>query len=552
VNLLSIELMAVSALMLTLLLLPASIRLAVVFNAMDVPDMRKVHHQIIPRLGGAAMAVAFLVVCAMFLSGQPKVDAFMVGAVVIVATGLADDLWQIQPAVKFFGEIAASTLFVVVGGVSLQDFGNLLGTGPILTGSFAIPVTVFCMVGLINAMNLSDGLDGLAGGLAAIACLFLGFFAFMGQQWVCLALGMGLLGCILAFLYYNAFPARVFMGDTGSLLLGYTLAAVAVLLVQGHEGLHSAPISMALILALPIVDTLLVMSRRVYYGYNPFSPDKTHLHHRLLSIGLPHAAVVGILYGIMAVFGLLAVGVRSQPEWLQFIIGLSLALLVYIPVLWLNYTGYRWPPAPERKETLFCGTGLFQCMTRWTGKTIPVVTWLVPTALLIPAFSLGHILTGNAMTVLVIGVMLLILFPWSASEDRLGNAHGIIYFAVFLLLAIYQTYGAAWVSGYLSDVSIVLMLWVTLKLIFKRHARIFLTSAFELLMLLMAWLVPMYLSQDPNITMEVREALLVACLESIPFLLAMKIIIRRQPRRNRMLAASLLSLILLVTVIGMA
>jgi len=156
----------------------------------------------------------------------------------------------------------------------------------------------------MNALNLADGLDGLAGGISAIAAIFLGLFAYLSVDWVALWILLALVGSLFGFLRYNTHPAKLFMGDTGSLLLGYTLSAAAVMLVRNDPvGIHLAPVTVAAVLALPITDTLLVMSRRLRHGQNPFSPDRTHLHHQLLELGFPHAVVVRILYLSAGAFG---------------------------------------------------------------------------------------------------------------------------------------------------------------------------------------------------------------------------------------------------------
>jgi len=427
---------------------------------------------------------------------------------------------------------------VVFSHAALHDFGDLLGTGPLNAGSLAIPITVFCMVGVMNALNLSDGLDGLAGGLSLIACLFLAFFAFVSLHWLCLAIAMALLGCLLGFLYFNAHPARVFMGDTGSLLLGYALSALAVLLVQGEGDARVQPITVALILALPILDTLLVMARRIYYGFSPFLPDKTHLHHRLLNLRLTQSAVVPLLYLVMASFGLLALLMRAQPEWMQFVAGLGLGILLYGSVIYLQHSGWKWTPRPARWLKRVYRSPWYRRMTVWAGKSVPIVTRLVPLLLALPLFFVQPLPVWVASAGGLVALVAAALFPWRASVDRLGLAHGVIYVTIFVLLCIYQLYGAPWVAGYTVWLSGALALWVLLKLLFKRHLRIFLTSGFELLMIIISWFVPVFMSQAVPIAPEQQQAIVLACLEAIPILLAMKIIIRNQPKRNRTLAIS--------------
>ena len=330
-------LMGVSSLILTMLLMPVVMRLALAANIIDLPDERKIHTDAIPRLGGLAIAIAFAATCLLFLQLDSLLIAFLAGLLIILLTGLADDIWHIRPALKFTGEIIASLIFILYGGTELKGFGDLIGLGPLETGVFAIPITVFCMIGVMNALNLADGLDGLAGGISAIACLFIGYFSFISGQWLNLALSVSLFGCLIGFLYFNTYPAKIFMGDTGSLVLGYILSAICVLSQKLDADIPVLPISMALILALPIADTLWVMSNRVLRGKSPFMPDNTHLHHKLLSFKVSHFGAVSILYACMLIFGCLAVFMQSLLEWAQFAIGIGFVVFLYMTVALLQH-----------------------------------------------------------------------------------------------------------------------------------------------------------------------------------------------------------------------
>lgn len=327
-----IALTGLVTLILTLLLTPLSIRLALAVDAIDIPDERKLHDGNIPTLGGLAFAIAFGISCLIFLPLDSIISGLLIGLVIITITGLADDIWHIRPVLKFSGEFAASLVFILYGRTELTSFGDLIGIGPLETGIFAVPITAFCMVGVMNALNLLDGLDGLAGGMSAIACLFLGYFSLQSGQWLNLALSVALLGCLLGFLYFNIYPAKVFMGDTGSLLLGYILSSICVLSQKLDGDIPIAPISMALILALPIADTIWVMTNRVYRGKNPFLADHTHLHHDLLTLNLPTSITVLVLYGCMFIFGFLAILMQSMNEWLQFAIGTGFIISLYVVV----------------------------------------------------------------------------------------------------------------------------------------------------------------------------------------------------------------------------
>ena len=545
-------LMLVTALMLTLLVMPAVTRLGYLAGMVDQPGARKMHSKLMPRTGGIAMAMGIFLTILFFGFVDRMIQAVMLGALVIVVTGVCDDLLHLRPWQKFIGEILAAILFIWWGGVSLHSLGDLLGTGPVVTGSFASLVTVIGIVGVINALNLSDGLDGLAGGLSAIACLFLGFFAYTTQQGAAMSILVSLFGALLGFLYYNTHPARVFLGDSGSLLLGYLLSTVAVILAGKTE--HPvAPVSMALVLALPIFDTLLVMARRVTLGYSPFSPDKTHLHHRLLDLGLPHGAVVSVLYLTMGLFGTLAMLMKSQPEWGQFAAGIAMAAMIYGIVIGLKRLGYRWSPESKGIPGVAGAAdsaGLLQALTAWSGRSVVWVTWLIPLLMLLPVFFL-HALPAKVEWLLLLSVGgLLALYPIRSTEDRLGLVHGLLYWCVFLLLAVFSRYGTDGIHFYMTVFTLLVTGWVVVKLMFKPNRRVFLTSEFEVLVILVSWLLPSLLLDTAYLTEATRYRLIIACLESIPFLLAMKIIIRRQPRRNRPLILSLSGVLIIIAVAG--
>ena len=482
----------------------------------------------------------------LFLDIDRLFIAFLTGLFIITLTGLADDIWHIRPALKFSGEIAGSLVFILYGGVELKGFGDLIGIGPLETGIFAVPITVFCMVGVMNAINFADGMDGLAGGMSTIACVFLAYFSLQAGQGFNLALSVSLFGCLIGFLYFNSHPAKVFMGDTGSLVLGYILASLCVLSQKLDSELPIAPVSMALILALPIADTLWVMANRVLRGESPFLPDNTHLHHKLMTLNLSHSGVVAVLYACMFVCGFLAVFMQSMPEWIQFATGAGFIISLYVSVALFQRAGFKFPDHKMTHPVIKNGTRgqnieSNQTISVTLEKSVPIATWLVPFSLVIPAFflSVSETNSGSGITILWIGVIIMVLYPWKSHHERLGWIHGLIYFATFTLLVLLNTSGLSWINDYLKIVSSILVVWVVMKLVFLQYSRIFLTSGFELLMIVTAWFIPLVLARIVDMTDASRQLLIVSCLESIVFLLAMKIIIRKEPSKNKVLVSCL-------------
>ena len=541
------------ALLLSLWLTPLVIRYSFRLNAIDHPDERKVHKKPVSRMGGAAM-VAGLVLPLLFFSPLDRTMlSFLAGAFLIVATGILDDIHRIPPPAKLSGEIAAAAAFVFLSGISVREFGDLFHTGKISGGPLGPVLTIFCMVGVMNALNLSDGLDGLAGGISAIACFFLGLFAYLSGDWGVLWILLALLGSLFGFLRYNTYPAHLFMGDTGSLLLGYTLSAAAVMLVQNYKTeVYLAPVTVAGVLALPISDTLLVMARRLRQGQNPFRPDRTHLHHRLLDIGIPHSVVVPILYLSAGTFGVQAWFLREAPDWFQFAAVILLAALVHGTVYGLQRFGFRWEGRVAASPYLSRTDPAYARMARLMGKSVRSAAGVIAVGIAVPVLAMPvvpPVIGGIAMAALV---FVAALFPWRAQRAKPSVSYGLMWFACLCLLALLQaTPGVpAWVPAYLAVLSGIVLLWVLLMMKYRGHRQIVQISSFELLLLSIVLFAALVMVPALHLDEGIRRMLLAVCLESVAFLLAMKILIHRQPQRNSMIAAGFLLALALIVAKG--
>ncbi len=542
-----------SALLLSLFLMPAVVRLSFRIGAVDSPGDRKVHGRAVSRLGGLAMVAGVAVPLLLFQEPDRVLYGFLAGLLIVSLTGFLDDVFRISPYAKFFGEAAAAAAFLLIGGVSLEEFGDFLAIGEIRTGVLAPYLTIFCMVGVMNALNLSDGLDGLAGGIAAIACMFLAIFAWQGRDWISMSILVALLGSLFGFLRYNTYPARLFMGDTGSLLLGFSLSSVSVLLVRnGGTGAHVAPITVAAVLALPILDTLLVMARRIRHGGNPFHPDRTHLHHRLLALGLPHSAVVPILYILMAGFGIAAWSHRSLPEWIQFAYPVSMAAMVYGAVYVVGRSGARWTKGQDGEEGPL-PVDPHRLLARLLGKSVRIVGWLLPLGLFVPAVLLGAVPRPMGAVALTAGAFIAVLFPWTTRKSRSSISHGLMYAACAALLLILQVAPGApvWMPAYLASLSALVLFWVLLKMRYRGHREILPVSSFEVLLISVSLVAAFILVPAFGLGEGFRRVTLVVALESVSFLLALKILLHRRPHRNRVIAGLLLFLLAFVGAKGL-
>ncbi len=297
----------------SVLITPLVKKLAIAIGATDKPNARKVHQKIMPRLGGLAIYISFIIG---FLILRPMDEDFsplpiIIGSFIIIITGVLDDRFELSAKVKLIGQLLAAGV-VVLGGIQL-DFINMPFGGELQFGIFSIPLTILWIVGITNAINLIDGLDGLAAGVSSIALITIsGMAILMGDVFVT-SVGLILLGSTLGFLVYNFHPAKIFMGDTGALFLGFMISVLALL---GFKNITIFSLIVPIIiLGVPISDTFFAIIRR-FVNKQPLSaPDKSHLHHCLLRLGYSHRQTVLIIYGIAAMFGLAAVIFSQSTLW---------------------------------------------------------------------------------------------------------------------------------------------------------------------------------------------------------------------------------------------
>ena len=279
-------------------------------GAIDVPkDARRMHKKPTPRLGGLAIFLGFILSVLLFVRPiDAQLRGILLGSVIIVVLGVVDDSAPLRASFKFFVQIAAALVAVYHGVVvEILSNPNVFSEEPYwYLGWASIPITVLWIVGITNSVNLIDGLDGLANGVSTISAgtmLVIALLVSEGQTALIMA---ALVGACVGFMPYNRNPARMFMGDTGSTFLGYILATVSI------QGLfkYYAVISFAvpfLILGLPMFDTLFAIVRRLAHGQNPMSPDRGHIHHRLIDMGLNQKQAVAALYVVSSILGLSAV-----------------------------------------------------------------------------------------------------------------------------------------------------------------------------------------------------------------------------------------------------
>jgi UDP-GlcNAc:undecaprenyl-phosphate GlcNAc-1-phosphate transferase len=315
--------------LIALLATPAIRRVVVSLRIVDHPDERRVHDGSLPRGGGVAAAIAFVLVgggLALFGSALPGMPSLRLatplnlaglfgGAILATVVGALDDRFDLRARWQFLGQLVLA-LIAVATGITVAVIGNPFGSGPIpFIAPVGIAFTVVWIVGMINSLNFIDGLDGLSTGIAFIAAVTLGLLSLTVQvkEPLVAILCFSLAGALLGFLRWNFHPAVIFQGSAGVMFMGYSLAVLAIL---GEAKVIVA----VLVLAVPIIDTFWVIVRRLSSGRSPFSPDRGHIHHRLLDLGLSHRSTVLLIYAVCATLGLMSLFVSSGTGVLAFVV----------------------------------------------------------------------------------------------------------------------------------------------------------------------------------------------------------------------------------------
>ncbi|MDR0838209.1 MAG: undecaprenyl/decaprenyl-phosphate alpha-N-acetylglucosaminyl 1-phosphate transferase [Oscillospiraceae bacterium] len=310
-------------------------------GAIDVPkDYTRVHDHPIPLLGGLAIFLGFLMAVVLFADVSKQVQGMLLGAVVVVISGVIDDITPMKWYVKLLFQISAA-LIAVFHGIVVRTISNpiLFSASEFLSfGRFSIPVTVLWIIGITNSVNLIDGLDGLACGVSGISSVTMLVIAMLVSDLNLAVIMAALAGACIGFLPYNLNPAKIFMGDTGALLLGYILSTTSIMGLFKFYAIISFAVPF-LVIGLPLFDTAFAFVRRISKGQNPLSHrDRGHFHHRLIDMGLSQKQAVAILYAISGILGLSAVVITTSGEMRAIIIVLAFILAA---VLWQSVRGAR-------------------------------------------------------------------------------------------------------------------------------------------------------------------------------------------------------------------
>ena len=344
------------AFLITYFAIPPIIKVAKDKKLFDEPDERKVHKSVIPTLGGLGIFAGFIIAT---LMGVPvhmanELQYFLAAAMVIFFLGIKDDRLLLSATKKFMGQLIAAGIIIKFGGIQINNLQGFLGIYEIPHITSYI-LTAFTIIVVTNSFNLIDGVDGLAGSLGLLTSLVFGVYFFVTGELMYSVMALSLAGSLIAFLIYNFSPAKIFMGDTGSLLIGLlnSIFAIKFIAVAANQDaglpLLSAPAIAFAILIVPLFDTLRVFSLRIFNRRSPFSPDRNHIHHFLLDLGLSQKIISLICVSANIVFIGLAYFLRSQGTTM--VMGaLATAAFLFITVIYYSRSKHKYVNSEAREH----------------------------------------------------------------------------------------------------------------------------------------------------------------------------------------------------------
>lgn len=328
-NITHVLLIVLTCLIFTLIVTFYIKKIAYYVKAIDIPNERKVHTKPMPRLGGLGIFLGFLFGYMLFGVQSVQMNSILIGSFLIVLLGVIDDINPIGAKTKFLGQILATCVIIFYGNIlfsSVTAFGISINFG-----IFAYPITILFVVSCINIINLIDGLDGLSSGTCAIFYLTIGIIAFIKGQTNLLGITLAfiMLGTTLGFLYHNFYPAKIFSGDSGSMFQGFMIAVISLLGFKTTAFISCfVPI---LILGIPIIDTLFAIIRRSLKHQKVYLPDKCHLHHQLLNLGLSHRNTVLAIYGMNILFAVASIIYTLKNK----VLGKYIYLAIFFLIIWI-------------------------------------------------------------------------------------------------------------------------------------------------------------------------------------------------------------------------
>lgn len=457
------------------------------WSFMDLPGERKVHANPIPRIGGIAFGSAALLSILFWVPQEPIIAPVLGSAAILLGFGIWDDRANLNYRTKLLGQLLAVLVVVVIGQIRFEQIPFFYEEEAPLW--LTIPLTVIFLVGASNAVNLSDGLDGLAGGLAFLSFAGIAYLAYLSHDTTVLVLAAGFLGGLLGFLRYNTYPARIFMGDAGSQLLGFSMGILVLLM--GDPARDPFPVAIGLLLlGLPFLDTIAVMGQRLAKGRSPFIGDRNHVHHKLLALGLSHHEAVIVIYGIQAVMVGLAYLLRWQSDTLIFTMYGAFATAMF--ALFVSTERRRVPLSVSSSGRVLSDTKLARAGL-WLSDMAPrFLAVVVPIFLIANVFLPGHVPTDVGFAAISLFVVVM-AGPWFMPQYRSHFVRGGLYVGSAFLMYMGEQSGMLdiWPVYITHNTLLALIaLLVLLSMRFSRGNR-FQTTPLDYLMVFFALIVPL-------------------------------------------------------------
>lgn len=481
-------------------LIPIFKTVAMKMNIVDVPNERKVHDQPMPKVGGIAMTFGALIPVLFFTFRQTHAfnRSVLIGAGIVVVFGFLDDIKDLGYKTKFFGQVLAALIVIFFGGVKITCLGTLLPENYTLPIFIAVPLTLIAIVGVTNAINLSDGLDGLAGGIMLLTFICIGYLAYRCEHVFIAMMSASMVGAIFGFLRYNTYPATLFMGDSGSQLLGFLGITLSLGLTQDHTPL--SPLLPMILLGFPVLDTLTVMAERLVNGKSMFVADKNHFHHKFIGLGLFHNEAVFLIYVMHAALVTFAFMFRFYSEWLLLFFYL-ISSGVVLTLIFLAYrNGFRFQRPGVFDRVVKQRLKIFKEEQTLIRSTFGAIEIVLPILLIFTCFLPADV--PSYWSIISIIFTLIIFFSgifkkeWAGMSLRLA-----LYLLIPFLIYFSESNRVAWAAngGFkFYNLSFgMLAIFVILTIKYTRRTKGFKATPMDFLILFVALVIPNL--PDPNI-----------------------------------------------------
>ena len=400
------------AVAISMAVIPLVRRLAPRLGLVDMPDPRKVHTVPVPRVGGWGITLGTLLPLVLVFRPDPLVQSYLIGCLVLFVFGTWDDARSLGHWTKFAGQLVAAGVVVFYGDLWVSRMPLLDAAVPPVFGR---PFTLFALIGVINAINHSDGLDGLAGGETILSLISLAILGYMAHNVLILSIALATIGGIFGFLRYNSHPAYVFMGDSGSQVLGFTLGFLVVYVTQEASVVVSAALPL-LVLGLPVADIISVLYQRIRGGMNWFKATRNHVHHRLLQLGFDHYETVVIIYLVQAAFVVAAVLTRFESDTAVLLLYLGATTALFSVLYAAERCGWRRARPRGDEPGLTRVIGVLKADRTLLRGSLLLITALTPAVMLASAICVTHIPGDLAKSAAALAVVPAIQLLWPRAQ----------------------------------------------------------------------------------------------------------------------------------------